>query len=467
MAGHDMRPRGESDRGEHETVAAHQTVGERGTARELRPWTIDCGTVGESGDRGEEPGGRRRGGDEARSGDGGREWRCRSQSRAPRPDALVAHPTPRPHPHHPPTQPHARCWPKLNAHLRFSSGAHLPGPRAMRPALRAPHPKSALRRDSMTSLVLLMVSLFACLYIAGRLWQDAEVRHQLISTDPSVRVQAKDPLSMDETLRLIDCKEQQKKLVDAELELAAARSQGYVLGNKTNLDSHKTVVVGIFTSFGGQTRRTASRKNWVPTGAALKELESDKGIIIRYVIGRSSNRGDMLDRQIDQENSETKDFLILDDHVESDDDLTQKTRLFFSKAVNAWNADFYVKMDDNIGLNLDMVVTMLSSHGDKPRVYVGCMKSGTVVSDPNAQWYEPDWWKFGDQKSEYHRHAAGQVYGLSRSLAQYITINSAFLKDYKNEDVAVGAWMLGLNAELVDDRNLCCAFNTGGVCWTQ
>lgn len=46
-------------------------------------------------------------------------------------------------------------------------------------------------------------------------------------------------------------------------------------------------------------------------GSALKELENDKGIIIRYVIGRSSNRGDMLDRQIDQESKETNDFLIL------------------------------------------------------------------------------------------------------------------------------------------------------------
>ena len=43
---------------------------------------------------------------------------------------------------------------------------------------------------------------------------------------------------------------------------------------------------------------------------------------------------------------------LQDDHVESDDDLTQKTRLFFSKAIYAWDADFYVKMDDNIGLNL-------------------------------------------------------------------------------------------------------------------
>jgi len=38
---------------------------------------------------------------------------------------------------------------------------------------------------------------------------------------------------------------------------------------------------------------------------------------------------------------------------------------------------------------------------------------------------------------------------------------SAFLKEYKNEDVAVGSWMLGLDTEHIDDRSLCCAFSTG------
>jgi hypothetical protein len=83
------------------------------------------------------------------------------------------------------------------------------------------------------------------------------------------------------------------------------------------------------------------------------------------------------------------------------------------------------------------------------------------VGARNAQWYEPEWWRFGEQKSEYHRHAAGQMYALSRALAQYISINSASLHDYQNEDVSVGAWMLGLEAELVDDRKLCCGASTG------
>ncbi|KAI5398862.1 hypothetical protein KIW84_064303 [Lathyrus oleraceus] len=43
-------------------------------------------------------------------------------------------------------------------------------------------------------------------------------------------------------------------------------------------------------------------------------------------------------------------------------------------------------------------------------------------------WYEPDWWKFGDEKS-YFRHASGSLVILSKNLAQYININRPAVED--------------------------------------
>ncbi|KAI8023624.1 Phosphatidate cytidylyltransferase 1 [Camellia lanceoleosa] len=40
----------------------------------------------------------------------------------------------------------------------------------------------------------------------------------------------------------------------------------------------------------------------------------------------------------------------------------------------------------------------LAAHLDKPRVYVGCLKSGEVFSEQSHKWYEPDSEKFGDGK---------------------------------------------------------------------
>lgn len=77
-----------------------------------------------------------------------------------------------------------------------------------------------------------------------------------------------------------------------------------------------------------------------------------------------------------------------------------------------WDADFYVKVDDDVHLNLGtllssisiplkspkiversidylltgvkyagMLIATLGRHKLKPRVYIGCMKSGPVLSD--------------------------------------------------------------------------------------
>lgn len=43
---------------------------------------------------------------------------------------------------------------------------------------------------------------------------------------------------------------------------------------------------------------------------------------------------------------------VQDDHVESDDDLTHKTKLYFTKAVEIWEAAYYLKVDDNIAFGI-------------------------------------------------------------------------------------------------------------------
>lgn len=61
--------------------------------------------------------------------------------------------------------------------------------------------------------------------------------------------------------------------------------------------------------------------------------------------------GGVLDRSIDEEDAKTGDFLRLD-HVEGYHELSSKTRLYFSTAVSMWDADFYVKVDDDVHVNL-------------------------------------------------------------------------------------------------------------------
>ncbi|PNT73294.1 probable beta-1,3-galactosyltransferase 8 [Brachypodium distachyon] len=214
------------------------------------------------------------------------------------------------------------------------------------------------------------------------------------------------------------------------------------------------VVVGINTAFSSKKRRDSLRATWVPKGEKLRRLEKEKGIVIRFVIGRSGAA--QLDRAVDAEEAEHKDFLRLD-HVEGYHELSSKTRVYFATAVATWDADFYVKVDDDVHVNLGMLTTRLAKYRARPRVYVGCMKSGPVLSQKGVRYHEPEYWKFGDVGNKYFRHATGQIYAVSKDLAAYISVNQRILHRFANEDVSLGAWLIGLEVEHVDDRSMCCA----------
>lgn len=216
------------------------------------------------------------------------------------------------------------------------------------------------------------------------------------------------------------------------------------------------VVVGINTAFSSKKRRDSLRDTWVPRGEKLRRLEKEKGIVVRFVIGHSATPGGALDRAIDVEEAETRDFMRLD-HVEGYHELSSKTRIYFTTAVATWDAAFYVKVDDDVHVNLGMLTNRLARYRTTPRVYVGCMKSGPVLSQKGVKYHEPESWKFGDEGNKYFRHATGQIYAISRDLASYISINQPILHRFANEDVSLGAWLIGLEVEHVDDRSLCCA----------
>lgn len=313
---------------------------------------------------------------------------------------------------------------------------------------------------SKSSLLMGFLSCLAWLYVAGRLWQDAQNRTLLAGLLKKNSGQRPKVLTMEDKLVVLGCKGLERRIADAEMELTLAKSQGYLKNQlqQSGSSSGKKLlaVIGVYTGFGGRLRRNTIRGSWMSQADVLKNLE-ERGIIVRFVIGRSPNRGDSLDRRIDEENRVKKDLLILDQHEEAQEELPKKVKFFFSTAVQTWDADFYVKVDDSVDLSFDGLIEILQSHRGKESAYIGCMKSGEVVVEEGRAWYEPEWWKFGDQKS-YFRHAAGSIFVLSKDLARYVYINSASLKAYAHDDVSVGSWMMGVNATYIDDSRLCCSY---------
>ncbi|XP_042030379.1 probable beta-1,3-galactosyltransferase 2 [Salvia splendens] len=326
--------------------------------------------------------------------------------------------------------------------------------------------------------LLLCVGCFcAGMLFTDRMWEVPEAKDisrlrgvsdeklQLVSDDcdPKVDVKwgSKDVLRTPDTVQTLD-----KTISNLEMELAAARAvQDSLLSGSPISEDLKIpeltkkrkylMVVGINTAFSSRKRRDSVRATWMLQGGKRKQLEEEKGIIIRFVIGHSSTSGGILDRAIEAEDRKHGDFLRLD-HVEGYLELSAKTKTYFTTAIQLWDADFYVKVDDDVHVNIATLGATLARHRSKPRVYIGCMKSGPVLAQKGVRYHEPEYWKFGENGNKYFRHATGQLYAISRDLASYISINQHVLHKFANEDVSLGSWFIGLDVEHIDDRRLCC-----------
>ncbi|XP_063950679.1 probable beta-1,3-galactosyltransferase 2 isoform X2 [Daucus carota subsp. sativus] len=258
-----------------------------------------------------------------------------------------------------------------------------------------------------------------------------------------------------------------KTISNLEMELAAAKAahesirSGSPLSEDLNITGQSSgrrkylMVIGINTAFSSRKRRDSIRATWMPQGEKRKKLEEEKGIIIRFVIGHSATVGGILDRAIEAEGRKHGDILRLD-HVEGYLELSAKTKKYFATAVSKWDAEFFIKVDDDVHVNIATLGKTLVRHRKKPRIYIGCMKSGPVLAQKGVRYHEPEYWKFGEAGNKYFRHATGQLYAVSKDLATYIAVNQHVLHKYANEDVSLGAWFIGLDVEHIDDRRLCC-----------
>ncbi|CAN1845550.1 Probable beta-1,3-galactosyltransferase 14 [Linum perenne] len=223
---------------------------------------------------------------------------------------------------------------------------------------------------------------------------------------------------------------------------------------------HKVMVfVGIQTGFGSSGRRRSLRKTWMPSDPqGLQRLEESTGLAFRFVIGKTKDKRRMAELQ--EEVEAYDDFLLLDIE-EQYSKLPYKTLAFFKAAYALFDSEFYVKADDDIYLRPDRLSTLLAKERPHSRTYLGCMKKGPVFGDPKLKWYEPLNYMLG---REYFLHAYGPLYALSAdvvtSLAairnnRHVSLLCLNFRMFSNEDVTIGSWMLAMNVNHEDNRELC------------
>ncbi|MBA0828484.1 hypothetical protein Goarm_013156 [Gossypium armourianum] len=148
------------------------------------------------------------------------------------------------------------------------------------------------------------------------------------------------------------------------------------------------------------------------------------------------------------------------DHVEGYLELSAEPKIYFATALALWDADFYVKVDENVHVNIETLVR----HRKKHRVLIGCTKSGPVLSQKGVRCNEPEYWQFGESGNKYFRHATRklpvpEVFSLFAALMMIIHTHDYVrhvLHKSANEDVSLGSWFVGLDVQHIDDQRLCC-----------
>ncbi|KAL0897579.1 hypothetical protein Bca101_081540 [Brassica carinata] len=209
--------------------------------------------------------------------------------------------------------------------------------------------------------------------------------------------------------------------------VSGSRKLGKSGGNGDVLPARRKLLgfVGIQTGFDSGDRRAALRSTWFPSDPdALLRLEQATGLAFRFVIGRSKDAEKMA--ELEKEIKEHRDFVLLDDVEEEYLRLPYKTLSFFKAAFKLFEADYYVKADDDLYLRPDI---------DE---FVRYEKQGNLIGN------------------EYFLHAYGPIYVLSAEIvASLAAARNGSLRMFNNEDVTIGSWMLAMDVHHEDNRALC------------
>ncbi|BFZ23847.1 hypothetical protein BsWGS_26886 [Bradybaena similaris] len=204
-------------------------------------------------------------------------------------------------------------------------------------------------------------------------------------------------------------------------------------------DSRYTLVILIVSSPGNINERNAIRETWL--------IGIDESLVMfRFVVGTAA-LNNVQSSQLAQEESVYMDMLLLNNVIDSYEELTNKIMQAFIWVDKHVNYQYVLKIDDD---SFVVVPGVLSELRFKPkeRLYWGFF-DGRANVKTSGKWKESKW----NLCDRYLPHARGGGYVLSFDLIDFIARNSDLLQMYLSEDVSVGTWLAPLKIHRHHDQN--------------
>eukprot|EP00873_Tetraselmis_striata_P025900 jgi/Tetstr1/446164/TSEL_003565.t1 len=217
-----------------------------------------------------------------------------------------------------------------------------------------------------------------------------------------------------------------------------------------------TAFIGVFSNGnpGGVKRRDACRATWFPgSDDALRAFEEEHNVKMRFVVGRSTARGNA--SQVLQVEEEKFGEMVHVHVIEAYDNLKLKMMRFFTTLPRLFSARYYLKVDDDIYFRPDRLPLAVEQWASRGADYVGCKRrGGHMWADPQSRYFDPQRHLVHDQK--YFLYQAGPAYALSRWAATLLmSVPEGGLRFFGGGDASFGAWFLALNVTHLDEMRLC------------
>ncbi|KAL3069769.1 hypothetical protein niasHS_016003 [Heterodera schachtii] len=151
--------------------------------------------------------------------------------------------------------------------------------------------------------------------------------------------------------------------------------------------------------------------------------------------------------QLNAEQTEHGDLALLHNLTDSYEQLSRKTLLSIGFAVDSVQFSFLLKADGDSFVRLGALLHALRSVAH-PFLYWGFLDGRARPQRAVGGKWREEQWQLCDR---YLPYQLGGGYVLSHALASFLHLNRERLKLYRNEDVAVGAWLAGLKVRYVHD----------------
>lgn len=184
-----------------------------------------------------------------------------------------------------------------------------------------------------------------------------------------------------------------------------------------------------------------------------KGFSDSHGVMLRYVMGtKGLDQAQVM--QLHKENETHGDIVVLENFLESEMALTNKTVELIKWATKNVDFTYMMKCDDDTFVYVDNAITELMHRPTTKRLYYGVMLYNDKPNHNEVKWNDEKW----DLAKTYLPFARGGGYILSQDLVALLAKQSDRLKRHLLEDVAVGSWLAPFDYERRDDDLIC--FNT-------